>query len=227
MPLSLESNIWAISDPLADEVWYASIVSMPLYLSAMLFADYLFSKNINWRTLSGFILRAALCEHFQIPSCKQLYQKIFIIIWVAAFYILLQAYAGNLTAILTTPALPNPIKNASEFLNQNEFSLLMRKGSTLEYMLKHSSDEIETKLAERAQSIEPVTPTNDFFEYGCLPPDDYKSGKSAAICGKGGFWRLTSYDFGRTGRCNFYLTNDKFHVVMNTVAAFQVCFYSH
>ena len=55
--LLLDSDIWAISDPLADEVWYASIISVPLYLLAMGLADYVFFRKVNWRALSGFALR--------------------------------------------------------------------------------------------------------------------------------------------------------------------------
>ena len=224
VPLLLESDIWAISDPLADEVWYASIISVPLYLLAMGLADYVFFQKMNWRALSGFVLRNVFTEHSQLPRCKRVYQKVLIIFWVAPIYVLAQSYAGNLTAMLTAPGLPDPIKNATEFLSQKELSLIMRKGSIQEYFFKHiyGPERIEAKLGEHAQSVLPQTPTNDFFEYGCFTTEEYRSGKSASICDLGEFWSLTSSDFGTTGRCNFYMTSDRFLLAMDTMGAFQV-----
>ena len=163
-----------------------------------------------------------------MPNCKRDYQKILILFWVSAIFVLVQSYAGNLTAMLTAPALPDPIKNATEFLSQTEFSLIMRKGSIQEYMFKYGygPERIETKLGEHAQSISPLTPGIDFFEYGCFTAEEYRSGKSASICDLGEFWRLTEITFGTTGQCNFYLTDDRFLIGMDTLAAFQVCFWS-
>ena len=109
VPLGIGSDIWTISDPLADEVWYASIISVPLYLLVMVVTDYVFFQKVDWKAVSGFVLRTAFSEHSQMPSCKRDYQKILILFLVSAIFVLVQSYAGNLTAMLTAPALPDPI----------------------------------------------------------------------------------------------------------------------
>ena len=223
VPLVLKSDIWAISQPLADEVWYASIICVPIYLLMMGLADYAYFGMVKWKQLSGFILRNALSEHTDLPNIKKAYQHILIITWVASIFVLVQCYAGNLTAMLTAPGLPNPIKNATEFLRQNEISLVMEKGSIQEYQFKYmySADTIQGKLGNIASvSDAPLTPT-EYLKYGCYSTEQYNNEINAAVCSNAEFWGLISYDFSRTGHCNYYPTNDRFLTSYAVLGAFQ------
>ena len=105
--------------------------------------------------------------------------------------------------------------------------LILRKGGVHEYYFQLEPPEsIQAKLVERANISNPksMEQTNDLFKYGCYKEADYKSGKSAAICDEGEFFKLTQLDFGQTGRCNFYWTTEqKFLFTFTTVGAFQVC----
>ena len=224
IPLMLEADIWAISHPLGNEVWYALITCAPMYLLVMGLADYAFLGVAKWQQLSGFILRNIFSEHAEMPLIKNSYQKILVITWVALTYLLVECYAGNLKAMLTAPGLPNPIKNATEFLNQNEIRLVLQKGELAEYNFKYTSDPdtIERKLGNIASvSDAKLTPT-EYLKYGCYSTEQYNSGMNAAICGNGEFWALISYDFSRTGQCNFYKTEDMFFRSPITLGAFQV-----
>ena len=189
IPLVLKSDIWAISQPLANEVWYASIICVPIYLLVMGLADYAFFGMVKWKQLAGFVLRNVFSEHAEMPLIKKAYQKILVITWVASIFLLVQCYAGNLTAMLTAPGLPNPIKNATEFLKQNEIPLVVRKGGIAEYYFKYmySRDTIEGKPGNIASvSDAPLTPT-EYLKYGCYSTEQYNSGTNAAICANGEF----------------------------------------
>ena len=224
IPLVLESDLWAMSHPLAKEVWYVLIICVPIYLLVMGLADYAFFGMVKWKQLSGFIIRNVFSEQAEMPLIKSAYQKILVITWVASVFLLVQCYAGNLTAMLTAPGLPTPIKNAQEFLKQNEISLVMAKDSLFEYEVKYvyHPDSVQSKLGNIASVSEaPLTPM-EFFKYGCYSTKQYKSGKNAAVCGMAEFWGLISYDYGRTGQCNFYMTNDRFAGSHLALGAFQV-----
>ena len=221
IPLVMESDIWAISHPLAKEVWYAWIICVPLYLLVMVSADYIFFGMAKWKQLSGFVLRNVFSEHAEMPPIKKAYQNILIITWVGAIFLLVQCYAGNLTAMLTAPGLPSPIKNATQFLKQNEIPLVMSlyHGYTYNW---YSPDSIEGKPRGIASIAEaPLTPT-EYLKYGCYSTKQYNSGSNAAICANGEFWALISYDYSRTGQCNFYMTKDQFSRSYITFGAFPV-----
>ena len=222
IPIVMESDIWAISHPLANEVWYAWIICVPLYLFVMVLADYIFFGMAKWKQLSGFVLRNVFSEHAEMPLIKQAYQKILVIIWVASIFLLVQCYAGNLTAMLTAPGLPSPIKNATEFLKQSEIPLVMYPFFHEAYFKWYSPDTIEGKLGRIASVSEAPLTSIEHLKYGCYSTKQYNNGRIAAICANGEFWALISNDYSRTGQCNFYRTKDQFLRNPQTVGAFQV-----
>ena len=92
-----------------------------------------------------------------MPKTRRNFQKILIIIWLAAIFVLAQAYSGNLTAMLTAPGLPTPIRNSEEFLAQKELSLIIPKNSGVEYFFKHFPSDDRARLGQRASvSREPT-----------------------------------------------------------------------
>ena len=144
-----------------------------------------------------------------------------IIIWAWSTFVLVQAYAGNLTALLALPRLPDPIKNVEEFLNQTEISLYMTEGNTETfYFSKASRDSVEGKLYERA-TIKPL-PYMDQAKYGCFPEEIFHGRRHAAICWTGGIYALYSQDFSQNGHCNFYPTEDKLFISPGSMAVFPV-----
>ena len=222
VPLLLETDIWSIAYPLSDDVWYALIISMPVFLGVMALADYVYLRKINWTALFGFVMRNVLSEYSEMPYNKRANQKILIIVWVASIFVLVRSFSGNLTAMLTAPGLPNTIRNSEEFLAQKELSLVIPKKTFTEHIFKYNPPGLtEKSLGERASVTKPLTPT-ELLKYGCYTTEQYNYGKNAAICIVGSFYALISYDYSRTGQCNFYRTNDKFVPTLVSVGAFQV-----
>ena len=78
-PLKHDSKMWFFLDPLELNVWLAFILCVPIYLLAMVLADYIFDGYADWGELSDFVIRNALSEHNStMPRNKQMYQKFFI-----------------------------------------------------------------------------------------------------------------------------------------------------
>ena len=222
VPLLLETEIWSIAHPLSDNVWYASIISIPVFLVVMALADFVYFGKIHWTPLLGFVIRNVFSEHNEMPNNKRGYQKILIIVWLASIFVLVQSYAGNLTAMLTAPRLPLPITNSEEFLDQAELSLVVPKKTVLELRFKIAPpNPTMRRLGVRTSVSKPLTRT-EFLKYGCYTTKYYNHGKKASICFDASFEALTSYDFSRTGKCNFYTTNDKFLPSLLSIGAFQV-----
>ena len=105
-PLRLEPDILAFSYPLDGEIWIATIISVPLYILVMCLADYLFHPcgvitYVNVKANIGFVIRNTLTEHMnRLPDCR-LYKKVFIFFWAMPISVVVMAYAGNLTAMIT------------------------------------------------------------------------------------------------------------------------------
>ena len=155
------------------------------------------------------------------------YQKILLIVWVASIFVIVQSYSGNLTAMLTAPGLPSPIRNSQEFLDQRELNLVIAKNTIQEYYFKEHYQKheppgsTERSLGELASVTRPMTPA-EYLKYGCYNAEQYNYGNNAAICVDASFWALISYDFSKTGQCNFYQTNDRFLQTLVSVGVFQV-----
>ena len=222
VPLRLETEIWSIAHPFAYEVWLAATISLPLYAIMMGAVNYFFYGAFCWKEVFGFVIRNAFYEHSGLPDNRRAVQKLLIIIWVWCMFVLVQAYAGNLTALLALPRIPDPIRNAEEFLNQTEISLFMEKGNTEVFYFRESAkDSVQRKLFESATISGPLSYA-ERLQYGCFTEETFHTGRHAAVCWTGGIIALLSQDYSKNGHCNFYLTEDKFLTTMASIAAFQV-----
>ena len=217
-----EVETWSIAHPFAYEVWLAAIISVPLYALTMGTANYFFYGSFNWKEAFGFVIRNAFSEHSELPDNRRPYQKLLIIIWAWSTFVLVQAYAGNLIALLALPKIPDRIQSAEEFLGQTEISLFMEKGNTETFYFRQAApDSVQRKLFERATISGPLSYT-DRGQYGCFTEEIFHRGSYAAVCNRGGVVALLSQDFGRRGYCNFYTTEEKFLTTMVSMVAFPV-----
>ena len=216
IPLRIQTDWLAILKPFQYEVWMLLVISIPIYILAMTLADYIYSGNVNWKSLIGFVGRITLHSDVINVDNRRLYQKLFIIIWMYAFLILGYAYAGTLTAILAIPSFKKPIINVEELVNQEEFSWIIVYGSSMiEYLKNAPLGSNMRRLYEGA--------TIDFDDcYSAREKPFWKTGRVAAPCIATSIRELMHYDFTKTGRCNYYATEDEMHH-MNMGLPFQVC----
>lgn len=84
-------------------------------------AYYFYGGSVDWNMLCGFVIRNALSEqNNSIPHQAKVHQRVLIITWLWSSLVLVQAYAGSLTAMLAKPQFQSPIKNLEELLGQTE-----------------------------------------------------------------------------------------------------------
>ena len=157
-----------MTDPFSWVVWCLAIICVPLYVVIMGLADYAFSGYADWEALIGFVLRIALSENdSNLPEHKWKYQKIFLIFWISPVFILVVAYAGNLTAMLTRPTLPERLRNAEDLLSQDDISLVMEKETIQEFHFRAAnSGTTLNRLYEFSTMMTPLT-TTERIRYGC------------------------------------------------------------
>ena len=212
IPLKHKSNMWFIIDPLSYEVWVGFIISIPIYLLAMVLSNYIFFGYTNLDELSGFIIRNALSEqNSKIPSHSKVFQKIMILTWLWYMLILVESYDGNLKAILAKPKLEHPIRNIEDLLSQKEISWTIEEYSTIYHYLNKSA---------------PGSPMKRLHERAIMKPKNPRwtkpNGANAVILPVTFFLLfVVSSDYSKTGKCNYYITEDK---LLNTgrAMAFQV-----
>ena len=126
IPLEIGSNKWYFAYPFTNTVWILIATIIPIYIIAMAGADYLYNGSAQLGILLGFVIRNVLNDqNYGIPGEKKAYQKILIMVWLLATLVLVQAYAGSLTAMLTNPKLKAPIKTLEELVTQNEISWVL------------------------------------------------------------------------------------------------------
>ena len=214
-PLKHNSEMWFFIDPFSFNVWIGSILSAPIYLLAMGLADYLFNGFADWGTVTDFVIRNALFEHTHFPLDKQVYQKILIFIWSWCMSVLVQSYAGNLTAMLTRPKLQQPIGTLEELLGQIEASWIITD-PVVAFALKTSENGSVLKgLGDSGITVPPNA------AYDCFPSEIYLDGMFGSICNIGSIQLMMSYDYNLTGKCNYYIIEDKF-LTSGGSMAFQV-----
>ena len=145
----------------------------------------------------------------------------FIAIWTSTTFVLVQSYAGSLTAMLANPQLQSQIKSLTaleELLRHDDISLIIEKGTLANfYMSTAASDTMINQLYKRAT----ILPKSNTLLSGCNHTKITQCGNSAFILDSGAIMRLTSADFSATGKCNFYLIEER--IMISTYAmAFQV-----
>ena len=106
VPLKKNSNLWFFIDPFSYRVWIVFLITIPIYLITMWLANLIFYARSNLDKVTGFVLRNAFSEtNSTFPNYEKVYQKLLILIWILCMFILVQSYAGNLTAMLAKPQL--------------------------------------------------------------------------------------------------------------------------
>ena len=216
--------MWYLVHPFTYPVWLMIIASLPIYLLAMGLADYTYSRSADWDRLFDFILRNALSEqNSRPPNHTKAYQKILIITWLWSVLVLVQSYAGNLTAMLAKASLEGPIRTVDDLLNQNEVSWVIEKGSTVEYFTSTAAPGTNLRiLFERAKLISPLSPQERLMYGGCFKDEMMQGRRTASICDKASSTTTLSKDFSKTEKCNFYLLEEKILPSMGPHFAVQV-----
>ena len=220
-PLKHASEMWFFIDPLSFHVWICSLLCVPIYLLAMGLADYLFDGYADWDAVADdfdFVIRNALSEQNYAPRDKLVYQKILIVIWSWSMLVLVQSYAGNLTAMLTRPKLQEPIRTLEELLGQDEVSWIIPDPEAA-YALKTSENGSALKKLYDGGI---VVPPNAGWD--CFPAEIYKYGTFGSICNIGSIQIMMSLDYSLTGKCNYYMIEDKL-LTSGGSMAFQVFAY--
>ena len=211
IPLKSESNMWYFIDPFQHIVWILILFTIPMYTVAMGLADYVFMGFSDWDTLCGFVIRNALSENNSIsPNRSKAYQKIFIIVWASSIFVLVQSYAGNLTAMLAKPKLQTPIRTLDELINQDEISWVLEEKTVAEFYMKTSQTGTTMKKLYNGATLMPSLTPQEQFTYGCYASKLRGSGNFASICDVGLILPMYAKDFRETGKCNFYILEEKF-----------------
>ena len=223
LPLETSSNMWFFTDPFTNIVWVLIATSIPIYILAMAGANYLYSESVELGTSSGFVIRNVLSEqNYKIPSQAKAYQKILIIIWLWFTLVLVNGYAGSLTAMLTKPKFETPIKTIEELLKQNEIQWVIQKGTLQEYSFRTSkSGTIMNSLYKRAVIVPRLTPRELAMHGACYTAKTKRAKKLGSFCYTHSIWPIMAKDFSATGKCNFYLIDERLLTTYG-VMAFQV-----
>ena len=225
VPLQHKSKMWYFATPFAYHVWLFIIISIPTYIAIMGLAEYMYTGLADWDKICGFVLRNAFSEQNSISIINhiQVYQKILITVWLWSVLVLVQAYAGSLTAILAKPIFQEPINSLDELLIQNEVPWVMEKGVWVEYLASTAvSGSAMKQLYDRATFMSPLSPQERGM-YGCYTAKIKQERKKfASLCDKGSIMAMISQDFSKTGKCNFYRTEDKLFTSMASHIATQV-----
>ena len=218
VPLRSQDNLLSITDPLSYDVWICLLICIPTFVGVMCLMNYLYSGSTDWETSGSFVLRNALSEHINRLPDKEDYQKVLVATWAWVTLVLVTAYAGNLTAIITTPALNIPFTSAESMIRQTQIKwAVWDKSLFARYANGKPHGTLLKKLVGQAIPLS----KDDKWADNCYTSEAKKSGNVAAICDITSAKFVVSSDFSKTGSCNYYLTYDKV-LASGNVLAFQV-----
>ena len=187
-------------------------------MGVMCLMNYLYSGQTNWEESGSFVLRNALVEHADMPDTN-LYQKCLVLVWSLMTLVIMCSYAGSLTAFITKPGLNLPFSNVEGMVKQTDLRWAVTEGSILTpYAENMPQGSVMKTMIEQANT----------FSYGvkwadndCFTAEGEKSGDIASICDYTAALFAQSNDFSKTGKCNYFLTEDKF-LPFSMALAFQV-----
>ena len=223
VPVKPRENLWSFFNPLTYQVWIGILTSVPLLILAMGLTNYIFYKHADWENVINFVLRVAMVDGRSIKSCRlnMKYQKLIAIVWMLAIFVIAQAYAGNLTSILTRPILRKSVKNVEDLVNQTEIKWAsVDEGAEIyEYLESTPSGSTMRRLFEQAEK---VAESASAHRYSPCYTIERNARSWASICDIIDIDKLKSHDYGETGKCNYYTIDDTFFTTP-AVMAFQVC----
>ena len=200
VPITTKNDIWSFVNPLEFEVWIFWMISIPIFIISMGVADYIATRYIDWDTLVGFVLRNVFTEHTTMPD-KEYYRKIFIIVWTWSSFVLVMAFSGNLTAMITRPKVDMKINSFEDFLYQDEISLVMLdQDISIDELAQYPDNSPKRRALEQAQ----ILPLNGYWPNDCFNNDTYYTKKHASFCDIRSIHYILDEDFSKTGKCNFY-----------------------
>ena len=121
-------------------------------------------------------------------------------VWTLCCFVLVMAFAGNLTAMITRPKFDMKINNFKDILYQDEIGLVVQdeliRGGELE---QYPADSPKRRALEQAQIIPLAS-----LVTGCFDNDTYYSRKHASYCDIQSILEILSEDFSNSGKCNWY-----------------------
>ena len=212
VPLRLKSTMWYFVHPFTYNVWFSAFFCAILYFFAMVLADRLHNGNADWQALGGFVLRNTLSDPgAELAEKTGTYKKLLVVVWTWMTFVLVQSFSSNLTAILTTPQMQTRLRHVEDLVAQGEISWALEKpfpGDISNWKVMARQSPFYKTLYERAEILELTN--HERSEYGCLTSDLMESLKTAAVCSIGGIMAMISTDYKKTGKCNFYLLEDRF-----------------
>ena len=200
------------------EIWLMLISVSSLFIIIFGMADYIFYGKVKWSHLAGFTTRTAMIEAVMKPlhDDAKSYQKLFVVSWTIPMFILATAYAGNMTARLAKPTLEILVKDAEDLVNQNQILWTLNYGTLVVPAFKNSAPgTVFRKLYDKAEAI------THHDCYSARNEPFWKTRQYAMPCSGISVLSLMSFDYSKTGSCNYYKTSDIFAKV-NFALAFQV-----
>ena len=225
LPLKAENDVWSFIKPFSVELWIFSLGSIPIIMLAMALADYLRRVETEWATLVGFVLRNILSENMGKMPEKYNHQKFLTCIWMLTSFVLVMAYAGNLTAMIATPNLDMKFNKPEDLLYQQEITLVVEEEiGALEYMSQSPPGSTMRRLLEKTEVFEFDDDAPEEWMENCFTNTDRYIGNYdyGAVCDIDSIKIRMSNDFSENGQCNWYKTKKSLFEVP-AVMVFQVC----
>ena len=211
VPLQFDSKMWYAIDPFQLHVWLLLIASIPIYLIVMGLTDNVYYGLVDWDDIGGHLIRNVLSENnFRLPDRKQAYQKLLDITWIWSMFVIVLAFSCNLTAILAKPKLKLPIKTLHGLMSQDEISWVLEKETVVEHYMKASKAGTPMKKLYNGAKLMPHLTLKEKLKYGCYAAKLRGQGNYASICDVGLILPMYANDFSKTGKCNFYILEEKF-----------------
>ena len=212
IPVKSKSKMWNFINPFTPELWLLYIVSIPVCLIGMILIHFLCSGSFGVEATVSFVVRIALIDHNNsgrnLEIAKRYQQKLAIITMVLSFMVLTYSYSGNLTAMLTKPQLPSPIRTLNELLNQSEVPWVIDSDDFVVALMSAAPPgSLTKKLYERSTKISLMDSTGATV---CYTDELKEDGTHGAICSMEDFRALTANDFNITRKCNYYVVEQKF-----------------
>ena len=220
IPMRSTNDVWSFLQPLSMEVWICLLTSVPVFILLCGLLDFLSSGLANWTAVAGFAVRNILVENRGMIPATRAHQKAAFLGWIWFAFIITTLYAGNLLAIITTPRLIMPIRDAEDLLSQDDITLVVEDGLAEIASLKNLPlTSIWRRVYERLEYLK--FHDEEYWPSECFSNSTQFSGRHAALCEQVSIKEMLHESFTADEQCNWYMTEDSF-LEIPSVMLFQV-----
>ncbi|XP_071526983.1 LOW QUALITY PROTEIN: probable glutamate receptor [Panulirus ornatus] len=207
----LEVDPWGFLLPLTPLVWAAILTTLLVLPLVILCLSSLFNASVQYQDMwldeiSTFI-RILLQQDFLVTT-DWLWERLVFGVWMMTTVVVTRSYASNLMALLAVRHISQPYQSLRDVLNHPSAVMIWQKNSVNVQYIRSVESGLFREVADLEETGRLIY--RDYSQFRHTVDTLVRSGDHILVDVDVNIKNLMAYDFSGTGRCDFYLSRDRY-----------------